>query len=76
MDPLQPGNTLDIFILKKELHSGAMAQLFQATDMLADKTVVLKVPFGDIFNNPIQYYHYQNEERIGRTLDICPMVTY
>jgi serine/threonine protein kinase len=69
MESLQPGNTLDTFIIEKELHSSAMAQLFYATDMLTDETVVLKVPFGDILNNPIQFYHYQIEERIGRTLN-------
>ncbi len=69
MEALQPSDTLDTFILKKELHSSAMAQLFQAKDILSDETVVLKVPFGDILNNPVQFYHYQNEERIGRTLN-------
>lgn len=69
MDSLQPGDTLDTFILEKELHISAMAWLYRAKDLLTDETVVLKIPFGDIFNNPIQYYHYQNEERIGRSLD-------
>lgn len=69
MDPLRPGDTLDTFTIEKELHSSAMAKLYQATDILTDETIVLKVPFGDILNNPIQYYHYQNEERIGRALD-------
>ena len=68
MESLQPGNTLDTFTIEKELHRSAMAKLFLATDILTDETVVLKVPFGDILNNPIQFYHYQNEERIGRTL--------
>ena len=69
MESLQPGNTIDTFIIEKELHSSAMAKLFLAKDILTDESIVLKVPFGDILNNPIQFYHYQNEERIGRTLN-------
>ncbi len=76
MESLQPGATLDTFTLLKELYSGAMARLYQATDMLTDETVALKVPFGDILNNPVQFYHYQNEERIGRLLDHPAVVRF
>jgi serine/threonine protein kinase len=69
MEPLQPGDTLDTFRIDRVLFSGAMALIYKASDVLTDETVALKVPLGDILNNPIQYYHYQNEERIGRTLD-------
>jgi len=51
------------------LYEGAMARIFKCRDLLTDEVVALKVPFGDIINNPILYYHYQNEERIGRLLD-------
>ncbi len=63
------GDSLDIFILRSELHKGAMATLFQAEDLLSRQEVVLKIPNNDILNKPILLYHYQNEERISRLLD-------
>jgi len=63
------GDSLDIFILRSELHKGAMATLFQAEDLLSRQEVVLKIPNNDILNQPILLYHYQNEERISRLLD-------
>jgi serine/threonine protein kinase len=63
------GDSLDIFILRSELHKGAMATLFLAEDLLSRQQVVLKIPNGDILNQPILLYHYQNEERISRLLD-------
>ncbi|MEA3547218.1 MAG: protein kinase [Thermodesulfobacteriota bacterium] len=63
------GDFLDIFILRSELHKGAMATLFLAEDLLSREQVVLKIPCGDILNQPILLYHYQNEERISRLLD-------
>ena len=63
------GDCLDTFILRSELHQGAMATLFLAEDQLSCEQVVLKIPCGDILNQPILLYHYQNEERISRLLD-------
>jgi len=63
------GDALDIFILRSELHKGAMATLFLAEDLLSRQKVVLKIPSDDILNQPILLYHYQNEERISRLLD-------
>lgn len=63
------GDSLDIFILRSEIHKGAMATLFLAEDCLSREKVVLKIPCGDILNQPILLYHYQNEERISRLLD-------
>ncbi len=63
------GDSLDIFILRSELHKGALATLFLAEDLLSRQQVVLKIPCGDILNQPILLYHYQNEERISRLLD-------
>lgn len=60
---------MDIFTLRSELHKGAMATLFLAEDLLTKERVVLKIPCGDILNQPILLYHYQNEERISRLLD-------
>lgn len=67
--PPAVGDFLDIFILRSELHKGAMATLFLAEDLLSREQVVLKIPCGDILNQPILLYHYQNEERISRLLD-------
>lgn len=67
--PPSVGDFLDIFKLRSELHKGAMATLFLAEDMLSGQQVVLKIPCGDILNQPILLYHYQNEERISRLLD-------
>jgi serine/threonine protein kinase len=67
--PPAVGDSLDIFILRSELHKGAMATLFQAEDLLSRQQVVLKIPNDDILNQPVLLYHYQNEERISRLLD-------
>ncbi len=69
MEPLTAGAELDGFVIKEELYNGAMARIYRARDLLTDEVVALKVPFGDIINNPVLYYHYQNEERIGRLLN-------
>ncbi len=63
------GDSLDIFILRSELHKGALTTLFLAEDQLSREQVVLKIPYGDILNHPLLLYHYQNEERISRLLD-------
>ncbi|MBL4903515.1 MAG: protein kinase [Desulfocapsa sp.] len=63
------GDSLDIFILTAKLHDGALTCLFLAEDQLSREEVVLKIPCGDILNQPIILYHYQNEERISRLLD-------
>ncbi len=69
MEPLQPGNRLDGFLIESSLYEGVMAKIFLGRDLLTDEVVALKVPFGDIINTPILFYHYQNEERIGRLLN-------
>ncbi|WP_054690821.1 serine/threonine protein kinase [Desulfosarcina cetonica] len=63
------GDRLDIFILRSELHQGVMAVLFLAEDPFSGKKVVIKIPSGDILNQPIVFYHYQNEDRISRVVD-------
>ncbi len=63
------GDSLDIFILSTKIHDGALATLFLAEDQLSQEKVILKIPCGDILNQPIILYHYQNEERISRLLD-------
>jgi len=69
MQNLKPGNRIDSFQVEQEVHGGAMARIYRCRDLLTDEIVALKVPLGDIINNPLLYYHYQNEERIGRLLD-------
>ncbi|WP_457573667.1 protein kinase domain-containing protein [Desulfolithobacter sp.] len=69
MSYLQIGDTLDTFTIDRIIHGGAMARIYRAVDLLTDQTVILKIPRGDIFNHPVRFYHYQNEERIGRFLD-------
>ncbi len=68
-EKLQQGDYLDNFEIEAVLYSGAMAQVYKALDLLSGETVALKVPFGDILNNRILYYHFQNEERISRFLN-------
>jgi nucleotide-binding universal stress UspA family protein len=65
----EPGDCIDIFKLGRKIHTGALATLFLARDQLSQQQVVLKIPCGDILNQPILLYHYQNEERISRFLD-------
>lgn len=69
MAALQIGDTVDTFTIEEVLYGGGMAHIYRATDLLTDQTVALKVPLGDILNHPAQFYHYQNEERIGRFLN-------
>lgn len=69
MEPLQPGDRLDGFVIESSLYDGAMARIYRGRDLLTDEVVALKVPFGDIINTPMLFYHYQNEERIGRLLN-------
>jgi len=76
MESLRTGDRVDGFEVGDILHSGAMATIYQARDMISNQVVALKVPFADIFNHPIQYYHYQNEERIGRCLDHTNVVRF
>ncbi|MBL0715434.1 MAG: serine/threonine protein kinase, partial [Desulfosarcina sp.] len=76
MDILEPGDVIDNFKIDQVLHSGAMGQVYKALDMLTDKTVSIKRPFGDILNHPLLYYHFQNEERIGRMLDHPRIVAF
>lgn len=76
MPEYQPGDVLDDFKIMEVLFSGASACLYKAMDGLSRETVVLKVPFGDILNRPFLYYHYQNEERITRTLNHPQIARY
>ena len=63
------GDNLDIFILGTRLHTGPLADIFLAKDLLSGQQVVLKIPGTDILNHPVLLYHYQNEDRISRHLD-------
>ena len=68
MEYFEPGIVLDDFELGPFLREGAMARLYRATDRLTGETVALKVPFKDILNNPLLYYHHQIEDRALRRL--------
>jgi len=68
--------SLDIFTLSAKIHDGALATLFLAEDQLSQEQVILKIPCGDILNQPIILYHYQNEERISRLLDHPAIVRF
>jgi len=68
MDDYQVGDRLDHFIIEAVVFEGALTRVYRARDMLTEMTVALKVPFGDILNQPVLYYHLQNEQRIGPQL--------
>jgi serine/threonine protein kinase len=68
MTAYQVGDRLDQFVIDAVVFEGALTQVYRARDMLVDMTVALKVPFGDILNQPVLYYHLQNEQRIGHPL--------
>lgn len=76
MSEYTPGDHLDSFRIEAVLFSGAMGQVYQAEDLLSGERVALKVPYGDILNNPLLYYHRQNEERISRFLHHPGIVRY
>jgi serine/threonine protein kinase len=69
MDEYQAGDRLDHFVIEATVFEGALTRVYRARDMLTDVPVALKVPFGDILNQPVLYYHLQNEQRIGPELD-------
>ncbi len=68
MDAYRVGERLDHFIIEAVVFEGALTRVYRARDLLTDATVALKVPFGDIVNQPVLYYHLQNEQRIGPRL--------
>jgi serine/threonine protein kinase len=68
MDFFEPGISLEDFEIGSVIQDGAMARIFQGTDRLSGETVALKVPFKDILNNPLPYYHHQTEDRVLRLL--------
>jgi serine/threonine protein kinase len=63
MDFFEPGFVLDDFELGPVLQEGALARIHRATDRLTGDTVVLKIPFKDILNNPLLFYHHQVEDQ-------------
>ena len=66
---LAVGDTLDGFILEKQLHQGPMATLWRARSIDSKVKFVLKIPQTDILNKPILFYHYQAEALISPLLD-------
>jgi nucleotide-binding universal stress UspA family protein len=76
MDDYQAGDRLDHFVIEALVFEGALTRVYRARDMLAEATVALKLPFGDILNQPVLYYHLQNEQRIGRQLSHPNIVRY
>ncbi len=68
MDFFEPGIVIDDFELGPALQEGAMARIHRAVDRLTGETVALKVPFKDILNNPLFFYHHQVEDQALRRL--------
>ena len=64
-----PGQRLDDFEIIDTLFSGAMAEIYRAVDTVTREVVVIKVPSPDIINNPLIYYHFQNEQRVLSHID-------
>jgi protein-serine/threonine kinase len=76
MKELQPGDLLDNFRIEKQLNISAVACLYRAVDLVYQDEVVLKIPLDDIKNNPVLFYHHQNEERISTLLQHPCVVKY
>ncbi len=74
MDFFEPGIVLDDFELGPALQEGAMARIHRAVDRLTGETVALKVPFKDILNNPLLFYHHQVEDQALRRLSHAGIV--
>lgn len=67
MDPVfqyDKGDCLDSFEITDLIYAGPLAQVYQALDTLTQEAVAIKVPSLDIINNPLVYYHFQNESRV------------
>jgi serine/threonine protein kinase len=76
MKELQPGDLLDNFRIEEQLNTSAVACLYRAVDLVYQDEVVLKIPRDDIKNNPVLYYHHQNEERVSAFLQHPSVVRY
>ena len=78
MEALRPGDRIDNFTIAAELHQGAMARIYRARDHLSGRDYALKIPFDNILETPLIYYHFQNEERLAAELihpHICLLYT-
>lgn len=60
----EAGHRLDSFTIAEGLFCGALSEVYQGTDTLTHRPVAIKVPSLDIINNPLVYYHYQNEIQV------------
>lgn len=58
------GQRLDSFTISEGLFCGALSEVYRGVDVLTHQTVAIKVPSMDIINNPLVYYHFQNETRV------------
>ena len=76
MDFFEPGIVLDDFELGPVLQEGALARVYRGVDRLTGEAVVLKVPFKDILNNPLLFYHHQVEEQALRRLSHAGIVRH
>jgi len=59
-----PGDRLDSFTITKPMFCGALSEVYRGIDALTHQTVAIKVPSLDIINNPLVYYHFQNETQV------------
>ncbi|HSO18286.1 MAG TPA: bifunctional serine/threonine-protein kinase/universal stress protein [Desulfosarcina sp.] len=60
----EAGHRLDSFTIAEGLFCGALSEVYRGTDTLTHQPVAIKVPSLDIINNPLVYYHYQNELQV------------
>ncbi len=74
MDFFEPGIVIDDFELGPVFQEGAMARIHRAVDRLNGETVALKIPFKDILNNPLLFYHHQVEDQALRRLNHAGIV--
>jgi serine/threonine protein phosphatase PrpC len=66
---VQTGQILDDrFVITDVIARSGMGTIFKATDIKADRTVALKVPFMHLESDPQFFSRFQREEEIGKRL--------
>jgi len=69
MNPLEPGQQLDHFLLEATVARGGMATIFRAIDLRTQRQVAIKVPHFEAESDPVFFERFQREAELGRRLD-------
>ena len=66
--PLRVGEMLDHYRIDSLVASSGMATIYRATDVIAERTVAIKLPHFEMESDPVFYDRFHREEAIGTAL--------